>query len=304
MYPRLSDIFLDVFGFNFPLPIYSFGALVAVAILTASWITGKELDRMYAKGLISGVKLREPKKKGGGNGKRAIKTHSPSAIIGTVTIIAVVAGFAGSKLFHILENLDDFGENPLGLIFSTGGFTFYGGLILAAAMISWFVRRHGVSVRRFADAIAPSLILGYGIGRVGCHLAGDGDWGIAADIAAKPGWLPMWLWAETYPRNIVGQNLADNPVYPTSIYEFVAGVLLFWVLWLLRKHPFQAGWLFSWYVLFAGFERFMIEKIRVNNEFDLLGLTVTQAEVISIVMISLGLVGLFLTTKKDAPELA
>ena len=299
MYPRLSDIFSDLFGVNFPIPIYSFGAMVAVAILLASWITGKELDRMYKAGLIKGVKL--PKK---GEDKSRKEIREPSALIGTVTIIAVVAGFAGSKLFHILENLDQFAVNPMAMIFSTGGFTFYGGLLVAAISIAWYVNKHGISVRRFADAIAPSLILGYGVGRIGCHLAGDGDWGIPADIAAKPDWLPMWLWAETYPQNILNEDLSANPVYPTSIYEFFAGVVLFAILWAVRKHPFKAGWLFSLYVFVAGLERLLIESIRVNNEFDLLGMTVTQAEVISVIMMLLGVVGLAFTTKKvsETPE--
>ncbi len=114
MYPRLSDIFQDLFGFNFPLPIYSFGAMVAIAILTASWIAGKELDRLYSVGKIKGVRLLEPKNKEKPGRRREFKVYGPSAIIGTVTIIAVVAGFAGSKIFHILENLDDFSRDPLG----------------------------------------------------------------------------------------------------------------------------------------------------------------------------------------------
>ncbi|NND73130.1 MAG: prolipoprotein diacylglyceryl transferase [Rhodothermales bacterium] len=304
MYPRISDLFSDLLGFNFPIPIYSFGAMVAVAILTASWITGKELDRMYAAGIVKSVKLPEAKKKKG-KGKKTVKTEqSPSALIGTVTIIAVVAGFAGSKIFHILENLGEFAANPFGMLFSTGGFTFYGGLIVAAICIALYIRKYGLSVRRFADAIAPSLILGYGIGRIGCHLAGDGDWGIPADIAAKPDWLPMWLWAETYPNNILNIDLSGAAVYPTSIYEFVAGLLLFAVLWAVRKHPFQSGWLFSLYLVFAGLERFFIEKIRVNNEFELFGAIMTQAELISILMIVLGVVGIGLTMRKTGNSLS
>lgn len=302
MYPRISDLFSDLFGVNVPIPIYSFGAMVAIAILLASWITGKELDRMYNAGLINGVKL--PAKGSSKSRKDGNQIHKPSALIGTVTIIAVVAGFAGSKLFHILENLDQFAVNPIGMIFSTGGFTFYGGLLIAAATIAWYVNKHGISVPRFADAVAPSLILGYGVGRIGCHLAGDGDWGIAADVAAKPSWLPMWLWAEDYPRNILNEDLSANPVYPTSIYEFIAGVLLFAVLWAVRKHPFKAGWLFSLYVFLAGFERLLIERIRVNNEFDFLGITMTQAELISVVMIALGVVGLAITSKKVSESAA
>ena len=299
MYPRISDLFTDLLGFNFPIPIYSFGAMVAIAILTASWITGKELDRMYNAGIVNGIKLPDSKKKKSKARKRQSGEQSPSVIIGTVTIIAVVAGFAGSKIFHILENLGDFAANPFGMLFSTGGFTFYGGLIVAALCIAWYIRRYKISVRRFADAIAPSLILGYGIGRIGCHLAGDGDWGIPADMAAKPEWLPTWLWAETYPNNILNIDLSGAAVYPTSIYEFVAGVALFGILWAIRKHKYEAGWLFSLYLIFAGFERFLIEKIRINNEFELFGTMITQAELISTIMIVLGVVGVGLTMRKS-----
>ena len=301
MYPRLSDIFQDLFGFSLPFPIYSFGAMVAVAVLTAMWLARKELDRMYESGRISSVRMKVE------NGKekarrRTWKEVSPSALMGTVTVMAVLLGIAGSKLFHILENLDDFFANPFGMIFSSGGLTFYGGLIVAGVAIAWFVRKKGVSLGAFADALAPSLMLAYGIGRIGCHLAGDGDWGIVADMSLKPEWLPTWLWAETYPNNILNIDLPAPGVYPTSIYEFVFAALLFGVLWGLRKHPYRNGWLFSVYLVLNGVERFLIEKIRVNNEFDVLGLTVTQAEIISSLIILAGIVGLAFTWKRRAEE--
>ena len=299
MYPRLSDLFSDLFGFTLPIPIYSFGAMVAVAVLTAMWLTQRELDRIYADGRISGVRVSTEKTK---RGRPAMKEASPSALIGTVTVLAVVLGIAGSKLFHILENLDTFAADPLGMIFSTGGLSFYGGLVLAGLTIAWFVRRKGVELGAFADAMAPGLMLGYGIGRIGCHLAGDGDWGIPADMSLKPDWIPTWLWAETYPNNFLGIDITAPGVYPTSIYEFVFAALLFGVLWIYRKHPYRNGWLFSFYLLLNGIERMLIEQIRVNNEFDVLGLTVTQAEVIAGLIVATGLVGLGLTWKRRLRE--
>jgi phosphatidylglycerol:prolipoprotein diacylglycerol transferase len=180
---------------------------------------------------------------------------------------------------------------PADMIFSTGGLTFYGGLITAGVAIAWYAKSKGIHVPTLADAIAPSLMLAYGIGRIGCHLAGDGDWGIPSNLGAKPGFLPDWLWAETYPNNILGVAIPEPGVYPTSIYEFVAGVLLFALLWSLRKHPFKPGWLFMVYLFLNGLERFLIEQIRVNNQFAILGLEVTQAEVISSILILVGLVG-------------
>lgn len=299
MYPRLSDLFRDLLGFSLPIPIYSFGAMVAVAVLTAMWLTQRELDRMYSGGRISGVQVPTETKK---RGRTSLREASPSVLIGTVTVLAVVLGIAGSKLFHILENLDTFAADPLGMIFSTGGLSFYGGLILAGLTIAWYVRKKGVELGAFADAMAPGLMLGYGIGRVGCHLAGDGDWGIVADMSAKPSWLPTWLWAETYPNNILGVDIAQPGVYPTSVYEFVFAALLFGVLWVFRRHPYRNGWLFSFYLVLNGIERMLIEQIRVNNEFDVFGLTVTQAEVIALLIIVAGVVGLSLTWKRRLSE--
>ena len=296
MYPRLSDIFADLFGIQLPFPIYSFGAMVAVAVLFAIWLTGREIDRLYNAGVIPGVKMPQ-------EGRRRKKEVSPSVLLGTIAIIVVVAGVAGAKVFHILENLDRFWLDPAGMIFATGGLTFYGGFIVAGLAIVWYLRRYDLPPARFADASAPGLLAAYGIGRIGCHLAGDGDWGIAADVAAKPDWLPMWLWAETYPNAIIGSP--PEPVHPTPLYELAMASVLAAVLWMLRKHPFQAGWLFSLYLVFSGAERLLIEQIRVNVEFDLLGLVVTQAEVISVGLIVLGLAGLWYTGERtESPTAA
>ena len=231
-------------------------------------------------------------------GRKRMKDMSPSAIVGTITVIAVAGGIIGAKIFHILENLDDFARAPLAMIFSTGGLTFYGGLIVAALAIGWYLKKKNLSIPAVADAAAPGLILAYGIGRIGCHLAGDGDWGIPADPSARPEWIPTWLWSETYPNNILGIDLPATGVYPTSIYEFLMCVVLFAILWGVRKHPFLNGWLFSLYLVFAGVERFVIEQIRVNNEFDVFGLVVTQAEVISVLIILAGVYGLVRTSRR------
>jgi phosphatidylglycerol:prolipoprotein diacylglycerol transferase len=306
MYPRVSDLFKDLLGIELPFPIYSFGLMLAIAILTAVWLAGRELDRMYRQGRIGSVRVPTED----GKGKR---TASPSALIGTLSIFVVVGGIAGSKLFHILENPNDFAADPLGMIFSTGGLTFYGGLLVAGGAIVWYLRRHQVNTAAFADAAAPGLMIAYGIGRIGCYLAGDGDWGTCSYLENKPSWLPDWFWSETFPNSILdpGNQLTNDAlriencppaadgVYPTMLYEFLAcGVVLFGILWLVRKHPFKNGWLFSLYLVFNGVERFLIEKIRVNNEFDVLGLTVTQAEVISTLIFLVGVAGLVYTTRR------
>lgn len=315
MFPRISDLF----GENFPIPIYSFGAMVATAILVAGWLLARELDRMYRAGQVPLLHVARPvtaTKAGGARRVRkmdaGVETQMPSTIVNRLVILAALGGIAGAKLFHILENLDEFAADPAGMIFSSGGLTFYGGLIVAALLIAWNVRRAGLPVGRVADAVAPGLLLGYGIGRIGCYLAGDGDWGICSRLADKPAWLPAWLWSETFPRNLMGpgQTPVDvisytaagmrsagmdasvctgaSGVYPTMLYELTMCAVGFAMLWALRRHPHRAGWLFGLYMILTGIERFLIEQIRVNNVGTWFGIPATQAEVISVLFIAAG----------------
>ena len=293
MYPRLSDLFTEYLGFTLPFPINSFGFMVAVGAMVAAWLLQKEFDRMYQIGQLSGVKIPDPDQKG--KGRKRMVTVSPSYIVGTITMLGIGIGFLGARLFHILENLDQFFRSPADMIFTSGGFTFYGGLILGSFAIVRYVRKKGLDVGSMADAIAPGVMLAYGIGRIGCHLSGDGDWGIVADVAAKPDWLPMWLWAETYPNNILGIDLSMSPVYPTPLYEFAMAVAVFAILWSFRKHAHQTGWLFWVYLVFNGAERFFIEQIRVNNTMDVFGLSITQAELIAFSLILVGVIGVIKT---------
>ncbi|MGZ3937261.1 MAG: prolipoprotein diacylglyceryl transferase [Flavisolibacter sp.] len=102
----------------------------------------------------------------------------PQDRVGEITIIALVVGLAGAKLFDIFENWNGFLQNPAAYIFSGGGLTFYGGLICATIAIILYARKHKIGIRYLADAIAPSLMIAYAIGRIGCQVAGDGDWGV------------------------------------------------------------------------------------------------------------------------------
>ena len=303
MFPRILEIPLpfEVLGAE-TLTIYSFGAMMALAFLSAAWLSRRELDRMYKAGYLTSVAL--PASKGKVRGRRKTAYVSPSHLIGTVVVIAVVGGLAGAKVFHILENMEDFRTNPAGMIFSKGGLTFYGGLLVAGFGIVWYVRKKGVKLATFCDALIPNVLLAYGIGRIGCHLAGDGDWGIAADPAARPSFVPVWLWGETYPNNILGLTLPETGVYPTSLYEFGMALILFGILYGLRKHPFKWGWIFSLTMVFFGAERLLIEQIRVTARSEIFGLEVSQAMLISSVMIVLGVIGLVRTTRRREKEVS
>jgi phosphatidylglycerol:prolipoprotein diacylglycerol transferase len=129
-------------------------------------------------------------------------------------------------------------------------------------------------------------------------VSGDGDWGVAANMALKPDWLPTWFWAQTYENNIYGEVIAAPGVYPTPVYESLMALACFGLLWVLRKHPFRTGWLFSLYLLLAGIERLLIEQIRVNPPYSFAGIHATQAELIAAAMIAAGLVGIALLSRR------
>ena len=150
MYPRLSDVFRDLLGFEFPIPIYSFGAMVAEGALVAGWLLGKELDRYYRAGRLNGVRMKVDTKKDAGNTSKKRKgaarrrsSHklvAPSNAVWLITMVALGSGFLGARVFHILENLDQFAADPGGMLFASGGFTFYGGLIVATFIRTPFRR--------------------------------------------------------------------------------------------------------------------------------------------------------------------
>jgi phosphatidylglycerol---prolipoprotein diacylglyceryl transferase len=226
------------------------------------------------------------------------RQHTP-----VIILIAAVTGIIGAKIFHLLENPDEFTSDPVASLLSFDGLTFYGGLIVAAIAVAWYGNRNGIHWRLLGDAVAPALILAYGIGRMGCHVAGDGDWGIVNTLA-RPDWLffiPEWLWAYDYPNNILGEGVPipgctgpycfrlEQAVFPTPLYETMLCLIIFGVLWKLRKKLSIPGMLFAVYLIANGIERFAIEQIRINNTFDFFGLTITQAQLISVSLIIAGL---------------
>lgn len=208
-------------------------------------------------------------------------------LIETALLIALIAGLLGAKLFHNLENIDELIRDPWGSIFSFSGLTFYGGLICAAVAIIIFLKKNGVQVLYFTDSILVGVMLAYGVGRLGCHFAGDGDWGIVNTTPNPIAWLPNWWWSYSYPNNVL-RVVLEQPVFPTPMYEAISCIALGFVLmWMGRKIEIP-GVLTGVYALFAGVERLLIEQIRVNTEYHIGGLGVTQAEIISVICIIFG----------------
>ena len=227
---------------------------------------------------------------------------APSEHVGGILTVAAIGGILGAKLFHLIEYPEQFVaffKDP-SLNAFIGGLTIYGGLIIGGLSVYFYARHYGLKFLNVADATAPSLMLGYGIGRLGCQISGDGDWGIANPLPQPNwmSWLPDWTWSYSFPNNVNGVGrfisesdslsvypgygtILDPAVYPTSLYETTISVVLFIALWSMRKRFKTAGLLFASYLMMNGLERFFIEKIRVNTTFDLAGITMTQAELIS-----------------------
>ena len=138
-----------------------------------SWPAGLLLGLLFA-----GLKWREKNKQKLSKPEERTIRIWPHDRVGDLVIYAALFGFLGAKLFHNFENWEEFVKNPIEALLSFSGLTFYGGLILAALAIFWYARKHGIGLRHLCDAAAPALILAYAIGRIGCQVAGDGDWGI------------------------------------------------------------------------------------------------------------------------------
>lgn len=261
-----------------PLNVYSYGLMMGIGFLVANYAAVKEFER---KGL----------------GAR---------FANEVTLLAIVFGIAGSKILSLAEYLGDFLKDPIAMIFSPGGLTWYGGFVLATVVIYWAARRRHVKFSKVADALAPALILGYAIARLGCHFSGDGDYGM-------PTKLP---WGVNYSHGIVPPSLAfrgfphieqlfpggivpDNTLlHPTPIYEFIAGLLIFYFLWRIRKNIRPDGMLFMIYLVLAGTERFLVEFIRINPR---LAFGLTEAQLISLLLFATGTAGFIYFNKQTKP---
>jgi phosphatidylglycerol:prolipoprotein diacylglycerol transferase len=292
--------------------------------------------------------------------KRAVRIW-PQDRVGEITILALIFGLIGAKMFDIFENWSGFLKDPSSYLFSPSGLTFYGGLICAALAIWLYARKHKITFWHLNDAAAPALMLAYALGRIGCQVSGDGDWGIYnsaytvdqqthISVAASPSqfqealqnnntfflrehqtleevphkafkrpgalsFLPVWFFAYDYPHNVNDfgvpiANCTDKkycnhlpvPVFPTPLYEVITGLLLFALLWALRKKLKVPGTLFALYLMVNGLERFLVEKIRVNTRIESLPFHPTQAEVISTLLFLSGLILWIVLKRKAARE--
>ena len=217
-------------------------------------------------------------------GRRLKELGKPPDWAYEIVFAALVGGLVGSRLDFLIQNWDSVSDDLVGNRFSGSGLVWFGGLVGGAAGVLLWARWRGWLGLQLLDSCAPALAVGYAIGRIGCQLSGDGDYG-------RPSHLP---WAMAYPDGTVATT---QEVHPTPVYETLAMGLVALLLWHLRDR-FAPGVLFAIYLILAGVERLLVEIIR-RNDSVIAGLTLPQ--LVSIGMIAAGSAWLLARRHRLAP---
>ncbi len=248
MYPVLFELF--------GIPIEAFWVTVFLGFLAALFVVRAELIR---------------------------QGHDGTAAYDLI-LWAYIGGFVGARLFMIVTAWPDFQRDPLGLLFSGSGWVWQGGVVGGALAVAWKARALGLPLGDVADFSGLALAIGQAIGRVGCQLSGDGDYGVPTDLP----------WGMSYPDGVVPTT---ERVHPTPVYETIALLAIFVVLWRRRTRPHLPGALFGEYLVATGVLRFGVEFVRRNPA---IGLGLTLAQWVSLASIAIGVVVLL---RRPAPAL-
>jgi phosphatidylglycerol:prolipoprotein diacylglycerol transferase len=244
-----------------PLTLGSYGIMVALGLICAFFVLRADLRRRgYAA--------------------------DAENIIGTTGL----AGLAGARLYHLLESPSEFFAHPLPLLFSTMGFAWFGAVIGGFVALVLLAQHYKMSVPLMLDIASPAAAIGYGLGRIGCLISGDGDYG-------TPTSLP---WGMSFPNGLVPTT---QRVHPTPIYEFLGAMLIGYILWRIGERAVgglrPAGEVFAFYLILTGVARFLVEFIRINPR-SFFGLTNAQAA--SVASIILGIILLMLLARRIRPK--
>jgi phosphatidylglycerol---prolipoprotein diacylglyceryl transferase len=279
-----------------PITLYSYGLMMALGFIAAYTVLQKEHQRFNYD----------------------VKYAS------TLLIFGIVCGIIGAKILYIFDEWNRFTADPVGLFFSPSGLVWYGGFAGGLLGMVYYIRKKRLPVLRYLDMIGLAGMIGYSVGRIGCHTAGDGDYGLptelpwgtiyangtvkptqaAADYFARnPESADQWNYYELA-HNLVGRDRFgpitefDTTVamHPTPIYEFIIGIAAFFILWKLRLKLKLPGTLFAVYLIFMSAQRFGIEFIRLNP-IEALGMT--QAQLFSVALFAAGCVLFYLLKRKE-----
>ena len=247
-----------------PIPVNSFGLLIALAFFAA-------IERLRVSFAKNGI---------------------PEQLAETFVFVGGLVGLLGARIWFILENIDYLEGQILSALFSSSGFTFYGGFIFSTATLVVLCRYYGVRVSSFLDSVGPALTLGYAIGRLGCQLSGDGCYGLPTTS----------IFGMSYEGGVVPTEKGVL-VFPTPLYESAWSLLIVFILTALEGHP---RWLaplkrFGAYLLLIAPERFFVEFLRQNPK--VLG-SLSEAQVIAVVLFMVGLALLLLSGRGAAKPAA
>jgi len=230
---------IDLFG----LPLKTFGMFFGLAFVVSGAVVGRRLKEL----------------------------GRPPDWAYEMVFAALIGGLVGARLYWVLTNLDDVRGDVLGGIFGGSGLVWFGGLLGGAAGVLLWARRRGMFNLELLDACSPALAIGYAVGRIGCQISGDGDYGSPTDLP----------WGMAYPDGVVPTT---EVVHPTPIYETLSMCLVAWALWRARD-SLRPGLLFACYLVLAGTERFLVEFVRRN---DAVVAGLTEAQLLSLMMMAAG----------------
>jgi phosphatidylglycerol:prolipoprotein diacylglycerol transferase len=281
-----------------PLKVYSYGLMLGIAFLLGSYVLALDLKR---------------------------KKLDPN-MASTITILGVVFGISGAKILFLIEEWNSFVRDPFGMAFSPGGLTWYGGFILAMIAVYIYIRKKKVPFLKIWDCLGIALILAYGVGRLGCHFSGDGDYGfptklpwgtIYAQGTAKPS-IALEDYFNRNPEERVAWQFDSlrmipagidrlghryskfdevTPLHPTPVYELILGIVGFVILWKLRTRPYPDGKLFMIYLMLASTFRFGIEFMRLNPR---LIFGISEAQLLAVPLFLTGLFGMIYLDRRAA----
>lgn len=242
-----------------PISIPTFGLMVAIGLFVAAYVVQADFVR------------------------RGVKTDA-FMIIG----IAGLAGIVGARLYHVLETPREFFADPWPMLWTRFGFAWFGGLIGGFIALILMARSEKIAILEFLDACGPGACVGYAIGRIGCLLSGDGDYG-------RPTSLP---WGMSFPHGVVPTT---DKVHPTPIYEFLVWIVIAWILWKLGSATIQKGLptggrVFFFYLILTGVARFLVELIRINPR-SFFGMS--NAQTASVASVFLGILLLISVKRKQ-----